>query len=68
MFSANTTGNDFLAACKSLIDIESFQRLLSLGRNEDSPIAVSFQHLSNSYLLIHLVRVYIDFFSRADFL
>lgn len=67
MFSANMTGNDFLAACKSLIDIESFQGLLSLGRNEDSSITVSFQNLSNSYFLIHLVCVYIDFSSRAVF-
>lgn len=66
IFSANRTGNDFLAACKSLIDIESFQGLLSLGRNEDFPITVSFQNLSNSYFLIHLLCVYIDFCSGAD--
>lgn len=66
MFSANMTGNDFLAACKSLTDIESFQVLLSFGRNEDSLITVSFQNLSNSYFLIHLVYVYIDFCSRTN--
>lgn len=48
MFSANMTGNDSLAACKSVIDIESFQGLLSLGRNEDSLITVDFQNLSDS--------------------
>lgn len=67
MFSADMTGNDFLAACKSLIDIESFQGLLSLGRNEDSLITVSFQNLSNNYFLIHLVCVHTDFCSRADY-
>lgn len=65
MFSANMAGNDSLAACKSVIDIESFQGLLSLGRNEDSLITVGFQNLSDSCFLIHLVCVYIDFCFRA---
>lgn len=68
MLSANRNGNDFQAACKSLIDIESFHGLLSLGGNEDSLIRVSFQNLSNSWVLIHLVCVHIDFCPRADFL
>lgn len=67
MFSTNMTANDFLAACKSVIDIESFQGLLSLGRNEDSLITAGFQNLSDSCFLIHLVCVYIDFFFRAVF-
>jgi len=36
MFSANMTGNDFLAACKLLIDTKPFQGLLSCKRNKDS--------------------------------
>lgn len=36
MFSANMTGNDFLAACKLLIDTKPSQGLLSCKRNKDS--------------------------------
>lgn len=61
MFSTNMSANDFLAACKSVIDIESFQGLLSPGRNEDSLITAGFQNLSDSWFLIHLVCIYIDF-------
>lgn len=50
-----------------MIDIESFQGLLSLGRNEDSLITVGFQNLSDSWFLIHLVCVYIDFCFKAVF-
>lgn len=45
MFSANVTGNDFLAACKLLIDTNPFQGLLSCERNKDSLLEFVF----NSY-------------------
>lgn len=64
MFSTNMTGNDFLAACKSVMDIESFRDCFLLEEMRIL-ITVVFQNLSDSCFLIHLVCVYIDFCFKA---